>query len=217
MNSPETKWLNRMIGQMTSQSTHLPTSQLTSPLTSRWGCETLRNIGLSSLFPVLILMLAFVLTGCEWGSIGYNRGYSPDQPIHFSHELHAGQYKIQCLYCHSSAERAAHSAVPSLNICMNCHLVVATDKPAIQQITEAYNNNKPVVWKKVHMLPDFVKFNHAAHVAKFGAPTACHKCHGPVESMEKMYQYSSLSMGWCINCHRQPENKAPVSCSTCHY
>ena len=205
MNSPESNWLKRLALEV-----GLKVSFKKSP-------EMLRTGGVSSFVPVLVLMLAFVFTGCEWGSIGYNRGYAPDQPIHFSHELHSGQYKIQCLYCHSSAERAKHSAVPSLNICMNCHLVVATDKPAIQQITEAYNNNKPIVWKKVHMLPDFVKFNHAAHVAKFGAPQACHKCHGPVESMEKMYQYSSLSMGWCINCHRQPENKASVSCSTCHY
>ena len=161
---------------------------------------------------LMIVVLVGSLSGCEWGAIGYNKGYAPEQPVHFSHELHAGQYKIQCLYCHSSAERAAHSAVPSLNICMNCHLVVATDKADIQKVADAYNNNKPIAWKKVHMLPDFVKFNHEAHVAKFGAPKACHKCHGPVESMETLYQYSSLSMGWCVNCHRQPENQAPVSC-----
>ena len=177
---------------------------------------TAANYGFAAFFTVIFITSA-LLTGCEWGSIGYNKGYAPTQPIPFSHELHAGTYKVQCLYCHSSAERSAHSAVPSLNICMNCHLVVATDKPAIQKLTEAYNNNEPVPWVKVHMLPDHVKFNHKAHVAKFGAPVACQKCHGPVESMETMFQYSNLSMGFCVNCHRQPENQAPVNCSTCHY
>ncbi len=167
--------------------------------------------------PVLMLFAAFGLTGCEWGSIGYNKNYAPEQPIPFSHELHAGTYQIQCLYCHSGVERSAHSPVPSLNICMNCHLVVATDKPAIQKLADAYNNNQPIPWVKVHMLPDHVKFNHKAHVDRFGAPQACQKCHGPVESMETLYQYSSLSMGWCVECHRQPENQAPVNCSTCHY
>jgi len=171
----------------------------------------------AALFVVFASLALTNLTGCEWGSIGYNKGYAPDQPVAFSHELHAGEYKMQCLYCHSSAERANHSAVPSLNICMNCHLVVATDKPEIQKITEAYNNNTPIAWKKVHMLPDHVRFNHKRHVEKYGAPQACHKCHGPVESMETMYQHSSLSMGWCISCHREKENQAPVSCSTCHY
>jgi hypothetical protein len=178
---------------------------------------TTRLLTRSLLFSVTALSFGLLVSGCEWGSIGYNRGYAPEQPIHFSHELHAGQYKVQCLYCHSTAERAAHSAVPSLNICMNCHIVVATDRPEIIKLAEAYNNNKPIAWTKIHMLPDHVKFNHAAHVQKFGAPQACHKCHGPVESMEKMYQYSSLSMGWCVNCHRQPENKAPIGCSTCHH
>lgn len=173
---------------------------------------------LSRLFFALVLAFsALSLSGCEWGSIGYNKGFAPEQPIAFSHELHAGTYKIQCLYCHSGAERSHHSPVPSLNVCMNCHLVVATDKPDIQKLAEAYNNKQAIPWVKVHMLPDHVKFNHKAHVDKFGAPQSCHKCHGPVESMETLYQYSSLSMGWCVECHRQPENQAPISCSTCHY
>ncbi len=176
-----------------------------------------------ALTPFLIVALALVgmmtLSGCDfkWGSIGYNQGFAPEQPIAFSHELHAGTYKVPCLYCHSTAERANHSAVPTVKLCMNCHLVVASDKPAIQQISKAYNENKPIAWKKVHMLPDHVKFNHKRHVQRFGAPQACHRCHGPVETMEKMYQYSELSMGWCVNCHRESAHQAPVSCSTCHY
>lgn len=145
---------------------------------------------------------------------GYNQGYQPDQPIPFSHELHAGQYKINCQYCHSGVEVARHASVPSLNVCMNCHMVVKTDSPWIQKLTTAYNNGESVAWQKVHLLPDHVKFNHAAHVI---AGKDCKVCHGPVEQMAVVSQYSSLSMGWCVNCHKQPENKAPTNCSTCHY
>jgi hypothetical protein len=97
---------------------------------------------------------------------------------------------------------------------MNCHLVVKTDSPYIQQMREAYDAGKSIEWVKVHRLPDHVKFNHAAHLAK---GVNCQTCHGPVETMEKVYQHSDLSMGWCINCHRQPEYKAPLNCSTCHH
>ncbi len=146
--------------------------------------------------------------------IGYNQGYQPDQPIPFPHDTHAGAYKIDCKYCHTTTEVGRHASVPSLNICMNCHMVVKTDSPWIQKITEAYNNNQSVVWEKVHLLPDHVKFNHSAHVL---AGKQCQECHGPVQEMPVVYQWSSLSMGWCVNCHRQPENNAPVNCSTCHY
>jgi hypothetical protein len=167
-------------------------------------------------FVICGIALASQLTACKWvfPSIGYNTGYQPDQPIAFSHELHAGQNKIQCLYCHSNAERANNATVPSLNICMNCHMVVATDKPAIQQIQTAYAEGKTINWVKVHKLPDFVHFNHRRHIK---AGVACSTCHGPVETMKQIRQVSDLSMGWCVNCHRKPENNAPVSCSTCHY
>lgn len=162
---------------------------------------------------VMMLVLAG-LSGCKRPSVGYNDGYEPDQPIAFSHELHAGNYKMQCLYCHSSAEKSKHAGVPSLNVCMNCHLVVATDKPEIQKLTKHYNEGTPVNWVKVHMLPDHAHFNHKRHVAR---NVACQECHGPVETMAKVKQVSDLSMGWCINCHRKPENNAPISCTTCHY
>lgn len=172
-------------------------------------------------FFILSILVSFLssckIPGLEWGSIGYNQAYEPEQPIPYSHELHAGQYKIPCLYCHSSAERANHAAVPSLNICMNCHIVVGVDKPNIQKIKAAYDAKEPIAWVKVHMLPDFVKFNHKRHVQKFGSPESCHICHGTVENMTKIKQESNLSMGWCVNCHRKPENNAPTSCSTCHY
>ena len=151
--------------------------------------------------------------------IGYNKGYEPDQPIPFSHKLHAGQFKMDCKYCHSGVEVSRHASIPSLNVCMNCHLVVKTDSPWIQKLTEAYNSGKSVAWQKVHLLPDHVKFNHAPHIKAFKelGNQACTKCHGEVAEMEKVKQVSSLSMGFCVNCHREPEKTAPLNCSTCHY
>ncbi len=146
--------------------------------------------------------------------IGYNQGYEPEQPIPYSHELHAGTYKLDCRYCHVAVETSRHASVPSLNICMNCHTTVALDKPNIQKLHELYNKGESIPWKKVHLLPDHVKFNHASHILK---GKQCQECHGPVETMPVVTQVKSLSMGWCVDCHRKPENNAPTQCSTCHY
>lgn len=146
--------------------------------------------------------------------VGYNNGYEPTQPLPFSHAKHAGEFKIDCKFCHTSTETSRHASVPSLNICMNCHRTVKVDSPHIQKLTEAYENNEPIKWKKVHLLPDFVKFSHLDHVL---AEKNCNECHGEVEKMSVVFQESSLSMGFCVNCHRKPENKAPTNCSTCHY
>ncbi len=163
--------------------------------------------------------------------LGYNVNYQPDQPISFSHKLHAGTYGIDCRYCHTAVEQGRHASVPSLDICMNCHLSVKVESPVIQQLRQAYEDNQPVLWEKVHLLPDFVKFNHSAHIKALAGrfvsgslPASgeqvrktCTTCHGTVENMEIMYQHESLSMGWCIQCHRKEENQAPINCSTCHY
>lgn len=166
-----------------------------------------------------------VLSGCLWQSsdageragksIGYNSGYSPEQPIPFSHELHVGTHKIQCQYCHNQVEFSKTSNVPALSTCMNCHQQVAGTKnpDAIKKIRDAYAEGKSIEWVKVHMLPDHVMFNHQAHISK---GVNCQTCHGPIEKMAQVYQYSDLSMGWCVNCHRKPENKAPLNCTTCH-
>jgi len=151
-------------------------------------------------------------------SIGYNQDYEPEQPIAYSHSLHAGKLGIQCTYCHSTAEVSRHASVPPLNVCMNCHIVIrqvnGQDSPEIAKLIEAYETGKPVEWKKVHLLPDHVKFNHARHVK---AGKQCQECHGPIEEMEIVKQWSDMSMGWCVNCHRQPENNASINCGTCHY
>lgn len=166
------------------------------------------------LAPLLVIISLMGLTACNGPSVGYNKGYSPEQPIPYDHSLHAGTYKIPCQYCHVQTERAKQASVPSLNICMNCHIMIKTSSPHIKKIQKAYTEGGSVAWKRVHLLPDHVHFNHKRHIKK---GVACTTCHGDVEKMKVLYQYSDLSMGWCVNCHRQPENKAPLNCSTCHY
>ena len=140
-------------------------------------------------------------------------GYSPDQPIPFSHKLHVTDKKVPCQYCHSSARRSIVSGIPPLNTCMGCHRFVKTDSPHIKKITKHFKEKKPMEWTKVHDLPDFVRFSHKIHVS--GAKLECQTCHGPVETMEKVRQVAPLQMGWCIDCHR--EKKASTECLTCHY
>lgn len=140
--------------------------------------------------------------------LGRSKGYAPEQPINFSHKIHAGVNQINCLYCHSSAEKSKSASIPSVNVCMNCHKAVQEGRsPAgtaeIAKIVEAYNNNTPIKWVKIHNLPDHVYFNHAQHVK--AGKIECQTCHGPIETMDKVAQHASLSMGWCINCHRQTE------------
>lgn len=160
-----------------------------------------------------------LLGGAVWlmtPPIGYNEGYQPKQPIPFDHALHAGKNQMQCNYCHSSVEYSKQATVPSTNICMNCHMVVATDRPWIKELSKYHERGESVQWVKVHMLPDHVQFNHRRHMLA-GKNISCQTCHGAVEEMQVVRQNSTLSMGWCINCHRKPEYNAPINCSTCHY
>lgn len=175
-----------------------------------------------------------LLTGAYFGfgtlfSVGVDQGYKPVQPIAFSHKIHSGENKIDCQYCHSSAKHSKHSGIPSVNVCMNCHMNIAEvaegaeveydgiilrkndlDKE-IQKIYDAAGwdaenleytgETKPIKWIRIHNLPDHVNFVHAQHVTVAGID--CKQCHGPVEEMDEMYQYSPLTMGWCIDCHRE--------------
>lgn len=134
-------------------------------------------------------------------SIGMEQGYAPEQPIAFSHKLHAGMYEIDCNYCHNGVNRGKSATIPSANICMNCHNVIKTESPEIKKIWKAVRQNVPIKWVRIHNLPDLAYFNHAQHV-KVGQ-IECEKCHGPVKEMEVVEQYSPLTMGWCINCHRE--------------
>ncbi len=149
--------------------------------------------------------------------IGVYQGYAPEQPIKFSHKIHAGENQVACVYCHSGVEKSKHANIPSANVCMNCHMYIQEGptygKEEIGKIYAAldYNpetrtygkNQKPIQWIRVHSLPDHAYFNHSQHVAV--GKIECTECHGPIDSMEVVQQYSPLTMGWCIDCHRKTE------------
>ena len=153
-------------------------------------------------------------------SIGISQGYQPDQPIAYSHKLHAGEMQISCIYCHSGAERGKTAGIPSANVCMNCHKFVrkgpTTGTAEIAKIYKALDydpdkgtygpNQKPIQWVRVHNLPDFAYFNHSQHFVV--GKIACQTCHGQVQdSMTVAMQYSPLTMQWCINCHRDDKSE----------
>ena len=185
---------------------------------------------------LVILSVVFLLLSSAYFAYGFfmqvgvDQGYMPVQPIHYSHKIHAGANQIECKYCHSSARVSKHSGIPSLNVCMNCHKNIAeyngeedlengyTKEFYTKEIKKLYaavgwdeesqqytGKTEPVKWVRIHNLPDFVYFNHAQHVQV--GQIECQTCHGPVEEMEIMYQYSPLTMGWCINCHRETNVK----------
>ena len=186
-------------------------------------------------FLVLVSVVILLLSSAYFAygymlQVGVDQGYMPIQPIHYSHKIHAGANQIECQYCHSSAKKSKHSGIPSLNVCMNCHENIA-DYNGEEDLEKGYSKDfytneikklykavgwdeetqsytgdtEPVKWVRIPNLPDFVYFNHAQHVTVAGVD--CQKCHGPVEEMEILYQYSPLTMGWCINCHRETNIK----------
>ena len=128
-------------------------------------------------------------------------GYQPEQPVPYSHALHAGELGIDCRYCHSTVERAVKSAVPPAATCMNCHSQVKKDSDLLAPIREAFGENQPVRWVRVHDLPDYVYFNHMAHV---NAAIGCESCHGRIDQMVQVYQAKPLTMEWCLECHKDP-------------
>ena len=160
-------------------------------------------VGISS-----FVFIAIFVKSCIDGlyTICIQQNYMPTQPIAFSHKIHAGQYEIDCNYCHTGVNISKSANIPSVNICMNCHGVINTDKPEIQKILTAYEEKRPIEWVRVHNLPDLAYFNHSQHVAVGGLE--CSTCHGPIEEMEVVYQYAELTMGWCINCHRETDVNA---------
>ncbi|WP_114308628.1 c-type cytochrome [Winogradskyella arenosi] len=184
-------------------------------------------------FLVLVTTIVFLLASgyFVYGffmQVGVDQGYEPVQPIHYSHRIHAGDNGIDCKYCHSSARVSKTSGIPSLNVCMNCHKSISEVAPEtlaegneygvdynaeIKKLYDAVGwdgtgysgESKPVKWIRIHNLPDFAYFNHSQHVSVGGIE--CQTCHGPVQEMEIMYQHAPLTMGWCINCHRETNVK----------
>ena len=167
---------------------------------------------------VCVTLAALLLVGCNM--IGNQQGYEPEQPIAYSHALHAGRFQIGCLYCHFGAERSRHAGVPPAQVCMNCHSQIKRDSPEVQKIDAAVESGTPIAWTRVHRFPDHAYFDHSRHVAVAGIQ--CQSCHGPVETMTRVRQAGSMSMGFCLDCHRKGEQSgkgfAPsTDCSACHY
>ncbi len=187
-----------------------------------------RNKAYIALFTILLFCIGGYLTVKGAVSLGRTKGYQPEQPIYYSHKVHAGTNQISCLYCHGGAQESKHANIPSVNICMNCHMAIneynGKDKiykedgteingtaeiqklykyagydPNVSKVWDA-GKGKPVEWVKIHNLPDHVYFNHSQHV-KVGK-VACQTCHGEIQKMDEVKQFADLSMGWCINCHR---------------
>ena len=128
-------------------------------------------------------------------------GYAPSQPVPYSHAIHVGKLGIDCRYCHTTVEGAAFAAIPPTATCMNCHKTIRTTSPKLLALREAHESGKPLEWIKVHDLPDYSYFNHGVHV---GAGVGCVECHGRVDQMDVVTQQAELSMGWCLDCHRDP-------------
>jgi hypothetical protein len=218
------------------------------------------------IFLVLVLVFAgaALVANADPHLPNNHQGYTPEQPVQYSHRVHAGELSVDCLYCHSSARNSRHAGIPQTTLCMNCHKTVTSGFDAkreeelaaeaegrepvpvfsdeIRKIYDALalddnaqripgKQPSPIEWVKVHNMPDFVYFDHRVHVAR---GLACQTCHGPVESMERMTQFSDLSMGWCIDCHRTsgvdpdirldagqeafPEGEhVSTDCASCHY
>jgi mono/diheme cytochrome c family protein len=164
--------------------------------------------------PGFIFLVAFIVAGVGFKTvvdglytIGVQQGYQPKQPIAFSHKIHAGQYEIDCKYCHTGVTKGKSANIPSPNICMNCHSQIKvgtnTGEGEIAKIYAAIQNNKPIEWVRIHNLPDLAYFNHSQHVVVGGIE--CQTCHGPIQEMDVVKQYSLLTMGWCIDCHRKTD------------
>ena len=135
-------------------------------------------------------------------------GYRPLQPVEYSHKMHAGDLNIDCRYCHTSVEKQAHANVPPTRTCMNCHTMVKADSEKLQLVRSSFSTGQPIEWIRVHKLPDYAYFNHSAHIS---AGVGCISCHGNVAQMQEVTQVKPLSMGWCLECHRDPApNLRPV-------
>lgn len=164
----------------------------------------------SNLLPFKIVLCLLVLGGAVSGGMWYyftpkytRVGYQPIQPVPFSHKIHAGQLGMDCRYCHSFVETAAHSNIPTTQVCMNCHGQVQKDNPKLQAVRESWQSGRPIEWIQIHKTPDYVYFNHAAHVNR---GVSCVSCHGDITEMEVVYHHEPQSMSWCLDCHRNPEN-----------
>lgn len=155
-----------------------------------------------------ILALLLIAIGLFAGA---GRAKIDEQPIAFSHRVHAGEFKIACEYCHGYARRASVAGIPSVQRCMGCHKITAANNPEVQKLQSYWNQKRPIRWAKVTSMPDYVFFEHWPHVR---AEVQCQTCHGPVETMEEVRQVKALTMSECLACHRK--ERASIDCYVCH-
>ncbi len=148
--------------------------------------------------PVYLILLIHFGVSAEAIRIGYQ----PEQPVPYSHELHVGEMGIDCQYCHNTVEQSSHAAIPPAATCMNCHKSKHASSDKLKPVRDSFNDDEPLRWVRVHDLPDYVFFNHSAHVTR---GVGCESCHGRVDLMETVYQTEGLTMMWCLDCHRSPE------------
>jgi hypothetical protein len=165
----------------------------------RWT-NTLRPVLAAALVigPTYLIFLAYFGGSPQTTDVGYR----PEQPVPYSHALHVGELGMDCRYCHNTVEVAAKAAVPPTQTCMNCHARIRPTSPKLLPVRESYATGLPIPWVKVHDLPDYVYFNHSAHVRR---GVGCVECHGRVDTMEVVTQVKTLAMGWCLDCHRHPD------------
>ena len=156
------------------------------------------SLGGTLLGGVLLVFLIWYYFSPEYTDVGYK----PDQPVDYSHRLHAGQLGMDCRYCHNSVETSEFAVIPPTQTCMNCHSQVRTESLELLPVRESWATGEPIEWVNVHALPDFAHFTHASHVQN---GVGCETCHGRIDQMEVVEQVEPMSMGWCLDCHRQPE------------
>jgi hypothetical protein len=174
-------------------------NQKTPLIFPRWLDSLRPVVGLVAfgVVPVYLVLLIWYGASPETTDVGYE----PVQPVPYSHALHAGELGIDCRYCHNTVEVSAHASIPATSTCMNCHTAIHVDSEKLDPIRESYESGLPVHWVRVHDLPDYAYFNHSAHVQR---GVGCVSCHGRVDTMEVVRQEKPLSMGWCLDCHRNP-------------
>ncbi len=169
-------------------------------------------MGRPALVVVLVVVLAWFLLAMSAFDRHIQSEIAPQQPVEFSHTIHAGVMQIDCLFCHRNADKGDNASIPAVQQCMFCHQVAGLGNPEVEKVRAAAAANAPIDWTHVYRVPDHVHFKHEPNIR---AGVACQTCHGPVESMDRVYHYRNLRMGDCIDCHRAMN--APTECSTCHY
>lgn len=171
---------------------------------------------------IFIVAISFILTFYVSRPERDGVGYQPEQPIDYSHKLHAGEMRIDCQYCHTGVTKGRHALIPSANICMNCHTIARKDQPEIIKLRDYYESGKLLPWKRVHKVPEYAYFNHSVHV---NTGIDCESCHGNIREMEVVKQVKSFTMNACLDCHREPQKylpylaevkEGPKHCAACH-